>query len=178
MSERVTVPALLARVVLGVIFVTSGLHKVMDLPRAAQGFAELQIPMPWESATLVGWTELVCGSLVLVGLVTRVAAVPLICTMIVAIVTAKRPQLHSVHDVLSLVELAYALLLGYLAGVGAGLVSIDAMVSRLLARRRVRRTMEEYGPFDEEPVIELENVDDNTDAVELRRRRRWRVSHA
>jgi uncharacterized membrane protein YphA (DoxX/SURF4 family) len=42
---------------------------------------------------LVGVIEIVCGALVLVGLFTRLAAIPLIGVMIVAIVSTKIPIL-------------------------------------------------------------------------------------
>src|SRR5437763_12646395 len=80
-------PPLFARLTLGVVFVSSGWGKVHDLGKVTQFFTSLGIPAPAFNAALVGWTELICGGLLLVGLLTRLAACPLIVSMIVAIAT-------------------------------------------------------------------------------------------
>jgi uncharacterized membrane protein YphA (DoxX/SURF4 family) len=41
----------------------------------------------------VGTVEIICGALIILGLLTRLAAIPLILTMIVAIVSTKVPIL-------------------------------------------------------------------------------------
>ena len=98
----------------------------------------------------VGATEILCGALVLVGLLTRLASVPLIATMLVAIVTTKVPiLLGSGFWGLQLRELSsygfwsmaheartdFAMLLGstFLLIVGAGPLALDAALQR---RRR------------------------------------------
>src|SRR4029078_9707440 len=86
-------PPLLARLVIGAVFVPTGWGKLHNLPDIVAFFRQLGIPYPELQAPVVSSIELVCGALVLVGLATRVAAIPLICTMVVAIVTAIWPQL-------------------------------------------------------------------------------------
>jgi uncharacterized membrane protein YphA (DoxX/SURF4 family) len=61
-------------------------------------FAKIGIPFPEAMGPFVGTVEIVCGALIVVGLLTRLAAIPLIITMIVAIVSTKLPILVG-HDV-------------------------------------------------------------------------------
>jgi len=80
-------------------------------------------------ATFVGMVEIVCGTLIIFGLLTRLAAIPLIIDMVVAIVTTKIPILLKsgfwamAHEA----RVDYAMLLGsvFLLVVGAGRLSID-----------------------------------------------------
>ena len=84
------VALLVARLTVGVLFVSTGWGKVHDLAKVTSFFTELGIPMPGLNATVASYTELVCGSLLVVGLASRLASLPLVVTMIVAILTAKR----------------------------------------------------------------------------------------
>src|SRR5262245_43275608 len=77
-----------ARLTVGVLFVSTGWGKVHDLAKVTDFFTELHIPMPGWSAVLASYTELVCGALLVAGLASRFASVPLVVTMFVAIVTA------------------------------------------------------------------------------------------
>jgi putative oxidoreductase len=73
--------------------------------------------------------------LLLAGLFTRVAAVPLMGTMVVAILTAKRDEIHDLADLVGLNEFAYLALFLWLAVAGPGKLSLDYLVRRLLRRR-------------------------------------------
>jgi putative oxidoreductase len=125
-------PPLLARLVIGAIFVPSGWGKLHNLPDIVSFFRELGIPYPELQAPFVSSIELACGTLVLVGLATRLAAVPLIGTMVVAIATAVWPQLDSAREIFGKEELHYIALLAYLVVSGPGLVALDALVVRRL----------------------------------------------
>jgi putative oxidoreductase len=74
--------------------------------------------------------------LILVGLFTRVAALPLMGTMIVAILTAQRENIHGLGDLVGLLEFAYFALFLWLAVAGPGSLSLDHVLGRALARRR------------------------------------------
>jgi putative oxidoreductase len=127
-------PPLLARFVIGVIFVGSGWGKLHHLDQVTQFFAGLGIPFPELQAPFVAFTELVCGALVLVGLATRLAALPLICTMIVALATALADEIDGLGSLFGLSEFLYiALLVGLVVG-GAGALSLDRFVARALDR--------------------------------------------
>lgn len=131
----------LARWTVGWIFVLSGWGKLHNLDQVIQFFGELGIPHPELQAPFASGTELVCGTLVLIGLFTRVASVPLIITMIVAIVTAQKEHLGSFGDVFGLIEWCYIALLVWLGVAGPGPLSLDALLVRwALPRERQAAT--------------------------------------
>jgi putative oxidoreductase len=121
---------LLARATVGYAFVESGWGKVNNLATVTEYFAELGIPAPALQAPFVSLVELIGGALVLVGLATRLAAVPLIGTMVVALVTAKASDISSFSDLIGTIELCYAVLLAWLAVSGAGTISLDHAILR------------------------------------------------
>jgi putative oxidoreductase len=127
-------PPLLARVVIGVIFTGSGWGKLHHLAQVTEYFAGLGIPFPELQAPFVASTELVCGALVLLGLGTRLAALPLICTMIVALATALSDQIEDLGSLFGLAEFLYVALLVGLVVRGAGALSLDRFVARPLDR--------------------------------------------
>lgn len=129
-------PPLVARVALGVVFMLSGWGKLHDLEKVTAFFTEIGIPAPAFQATLVSCVELIGGGLLLIGLLTRFAAVPLLITMVVAILTALRENIHGFGDLVGLLEFAYIALLLWLAVAGGGKLSLDYLVVR--ARRKVR----------------------------------------
>ena len=124
---------LLARLTLGVAFVSSGWGKIHNLDKVTEYFTELGIPAPHIQAVFVSWVELVCGALVLVGLATRLASIPLICTMIVALITAKAEDIAGVSDLVGTIEFTYIALAAWLTVSGAGAVSLDRVLARRLA---------------------------------------------
>jgi putative oxidoreductase len=119
-------PALVSRLTLGFIFIQSGWGKITHLDRVVEFFMSLGIPAARLQAPFVAGVELVCGILVLVGLFTRLAALPLIGTMVVAILTARIHDVQQVADFLSLPEYLFIVLLLWLAIKGAGKASLDA----------------------------------------------------
>jgi putative oxidoreductase len=127
-------PLALARVTLGFLFVTTGWGKIHHLDKVTSFFIELGIPAPGFFATLVAWSEFLCGALLVVGLLSRLAAIPLIVTMIVALLTAKRDEIHGLADLVGQIEFTYLVLLIVVAVLGAGTLSVDAAVGRGLLR--------------------------------------------
>ena len=107
-------PPLLARLIIGAIFVPTGWGKLHNLPDIVSFFRDLGIPYPELQAPFVSTLEFVGGLLVLTGLATRVVAVPLMGTMVVAILTAVWPQLDTARDLFVKEELHYLALLAYL----------------------------------------------------------------
>jgi putative oxidoreductase len=90
---------ILVRLVVGAVFLSEGLQKFLFSEALGVGrFARIGLPAPGVLAPTVGTVEVVCGALVLVGLFTRVASVPLIVVMLGALVTTKLPILLG-HDV-------------------------------------------------------------------------------
>lgn len=133
----------LIRLMVGAVFLTEGIQKFLFPNEVGAGrFARIGIPSPEVMGPFVGVVETVCGTLVLLGLLTRIAAIPVIVDMLVAILTTKIPILlgHGFWG-FSLRQLPYygfwgmaheartdfAMLLGslFLLIVGAGAWSID-----------------------------------------------------
>jgi putative oxidoreductase len=82
------------RIAVGVVFLSEGLQKFLYPEALGAGrFAKIGIPWPALTGPFVGSIETVCGALILIGLFVRVAAVPLIVDMLVAIASTKGPIL-------------------------------------------------------------------------------------
>ncbi|HKC26166.1 MAG TPA: DoxX family protein [Thermoanaerobaculia bacterium] len=118
----------LARLCVGWLFMTNGWAKLHNLDQITEYFRSLGIPAPEFQAPFASATEFTCGTLILVGLFTRLAAVPLIVVMTVAIATAKKADLDSVSDLYGIAEYLYILLLVYLGVGGAGPLSLDRLL--------------------------------------------------
>ena len=130
-------PGLLARVSIGFVFLQSGWGKIHHLDKVIAFFNSLGIPAANIQAPFVAGVELVCGTLVLVGLLTRGASVPLIGTMVVAILTANRANLFDkvtgnfdLGNLLFMPEFLFIVLLLWLIVKGAGVVSLDYVLER------------------------------------------------
>ncbi|MDZ4771595.1 MAG: DoxX family protein [Planctomycetota bacterium] len=131
---------LLARVVVGLVFVWSGWGKLHNIDGVVKYFTELGIPAPEIQAPFAATMEFACGLLIVAGLFTRLAAIPLIVIMIVAIKTAFAQQLGDavgakewLNTLFGLSEFLYIVLLAWLAIAGAGRVSLDHLI---FGRRR------------------------------------------
>jgi putative oxidoreductase len=116
---------LVARITLGVLFVSTGWGKVHSLAKVTAYFAELGIPFPGVQAPMVSFIELFGGALLVIGFASRVAAVPLMGSMLVAILTAQRENVHGLPDLFGLVEWTYFALLLWVALAGPGKLSLD-----------------------------------------------------
>ena len=127
---------LLARVTVGWVFATTGWGKLHGLKKVIDYFADLGIPYPQIQAPFASANEFVCGVLVLLGLGTRIASIPLIVVMLVAIRTAQWENVDSTAALLGLLEWSYVAIFAWLAIAGPGPVSIDALVARALKRSR------------------------------------------
>jgi putative oxidoreductase len=125
----------LARLTVGLVFVGTGWGKLHTLPDVTEFFASLHIPAPGFNATLAASTEFFGGLLVLVGLGTRLASLPLAFTMVVAILTAKRGDIAGLTSLVGFEEWSYLVLFIWLAVAGAGPLSLDRLVSWLRSRQ-------------------------------------------
>ncbi len=123
---------LIGRLAVGLLFISTGWGKVNDIPKVTHFFETLGIPAPGFQAVLVAYSELVCGSLLVVGLFARLATVPLIVSMIVAILTAKRSDLHGLFDLVGFDEFTYLCVLAMIAIIGPGAASLDRLVVQRL----------------------------------------------
>jgi putative oxidoreductase len=119
-----------ARLTVGLVFFQSGWGKLHDLGQVTDYFSQLGLPAPAFQAALASTTEFACGALLLAGLGTRLAAVPLIVTMVVAIRTALWDQVEGISSLVGLLEFAYIVLLLWLATHGPGPLSLDGLLAR------------------------------------------------
>lgn len=86
--------AVLIRFVVGLVFASEGIQKFLYAEAQGAGrFAKIGIPAPELMGPFVGVVEIVCGTLLLVGLATRLAAMPLVINMLVALASTKLPIL-------------------------------------------------------------------------------------
>ena len=98
--DRATGPrgAIFIRIPVGLIFFTQGILKFTDPNMGVLRFARIGFPQPNFTAHFVGIFEIVCGLLVLFGLWTRAASIPLLIVISTAIATTKIPELSHAHQ--------------------------------------------------------------------------------
>lgn len=122
---------ILVRFLVGAVFLSEGIQKFLFPAQLGVGrFTKIGIPAPEVLAPFVGVVEIVCGGMILLGFLTRLAAIPLIVDMLVAIATTKIPMLLErgfwamAHEA----RTDFCMLLGsiFLLIVGAGPWSVDA----------------------------------------------------
>lgn len=123
---------LVGRLAVGLLFVSTGWGKVHSLDKVTHFFETLHIPAPGLNAVVVGYSELLCGGLLVLGLCTRLATLPLLVSMIVAILTAKLDDLHGLFDLVGFDEFTYLCVLVMIAILGPGRVSLDRLLSQRL----------------------------------------------
>jgi len=129
------VPQLLMRLFIGYFFFETGWGKVHNLDGMAERFAGWGIPAPAFSAALSGYTELLGGALVLAGLFTRLASIPMAVNMLVALVVVKMKKVSGIDDFVELDEPLYALSFLWLVFSGPGKASLDHLVACVLRPR-------------------------------------------
>lgn len=126
---------LFIRLLVGGVFFLEGIKKLLFAEQWGAGrFARIGIPSPAIMAPFVGGVEIVCGLLILIGLLTRVASIPLLIDIGVAIATTKFPILlrSGFWPMEAEARTDYSMLMGllFLLLAGAGLWSIDARLAR------------------------------------------------
>jgi len=126
---------ILIRVMVGWVFLSEGIQKFLFPAALGAGrFAKIGIPDPQFFGPFVGVVEVVCGTLLIAGLFTRLASIPLLIDILVAIATTKVPMLSkagfwgTVHEA----RTDFCMLLGliFLLIVGSGALSFDARLLR------------------------------------------------
>jgi putative oxidoreductase len=135
--------SILIRFAAGGIFLSEGMQKFLfPIALGVGRFQKIGIPLPGFFAPFVGTVETVCGLLLILGLLTRWAAMPLILDMLVALYTTKLPILlksgfwSMAHE--SRTDYAMLLSLLFLLIAGPGAISLDA--ARGAWRGRQKRT--------------------------------------
>jgi uncharacterized membrane protein YphA (DoxX/SURF4 family) len=141
LPSRAPAATLLIRISVGCIFLSEGIQKFLFPSQLGAGrFEKIGIPSPDVLAPFVACFEIGCGLFVLLGLLTRLATLPLVTIMAVALSTTKIPIFMKsgfwtmAHEA----RTDFSMLLGclFLLVVGAGPISVDARVSRARSDRR------------------------------------------
>lgn len=125
----------LIRLMVGVVFLSEGIQKFLfSTTRGVGRFEAIGLPYPEFLASFVGTFEILCGILILLGLVTRLASIPLITIMIVAISTTKIPILRDqgFWNMMHAARTDWSMLIGslFLLIRGGGSWSIDQFIIR------------------------------------------------
>lgn len=134
-SRQIDLALLIVRVAIGLVFVAHGAQKlfIIGLAGITSGFAQYGVPSPAIAAPLVTFVELFGGAALIIGLLTRLAALGIAADMLgaILIVHGKNgfflPTGFEFAFMLCVVAIALVL-------AGAGPYSVDAVI----ASRRTR----------------------------------------
>ncbi len=134
-ADRAAKAVLLIRVLVGWVFLSEGIQKFIFPDSLGVGrFVKIGIPWPQVMAPFVGVVEIVCGALLLIGLITRLTTIPLLIDICVAlystkiIALAKNGLWSTLHEARTDVSMLLGLI--FLLLVGGGTLSLDARLSR------------------------------------------------
>jgi len=123
-------PAIIPRLIVGLVFLSEGIQKFIYPELVGTGrFIKIGFSNPEFWANFTGAFEIICGLLILLGLLTRLASIPLLIIMLVALVKTKIPILMDkgfwsmAHEYRT--DFAMTLLLIFLLCYGGGCFSLD-----------------------------------------------------
>lgn len=134
---KFSLAVLIIRLMVGAVFLSEGIQKFLYPDERGVGrFIKIGLPAPEFFGYFVPVFEIVCGTLILTGLFTRLASIPLIIIMFAAIISTKIPILFNegFWEMAHTARTDYAMLLGsiFLLLVGAGKYSIDSKMIKNL----------------------------------------------
>jgi putative oxidoreductase len=123
---------LVIRISVGVAFAVTGWGKLNNLPQIVEFFRSLNIPAPEIQAPFVSGLEFFGGLAIIFGLGARLFSVPLMGTMVVAILTANLEKITAWTDLFDLIEWHYFVFFFVTALLGPGPVSLDHLIAKKL----------------------------------------------
>ena len=121
---------LLLRLVFGWFWLETGWAKLHNLEFFSQRFVEWGIPFPMLSATASGAVDLIGGVLLILGLGTRLIAIPMIVNMLVALAVVVLPGISTLDEFVELDEVLYVCVLFWLLVAVPGKASLDHWIAR------------------------------------------------
>jgi putative oxidoreductase len=125
LEESTWIPRLLVRLYIGYFFFETGWAKAQNLDAMTERFVGWGIAFPGFSAGLSTYTELAGGALLVLGLCTRLVAIPLLVNMLVALFTVSIRNVGSFDEFFELDTPLYALFFLWLLFTGPGRASLD-----------------------------------------------------
>ncbi len=135
---------LLIRLIPGLVFLSEGIQKFLLPGDMGPGrFEKIGFPQPEFWAYFTASFEIICGLLLIIGLLVRLAAIPLLIVMVVAFITTKVPILDQkgfwafAHEYRT--DFAMTILLIFLLISGPGKPSIDSRIERMKKKRNFGR---------------------------------------
>jgi len=137
-SKLAFIAPLATRIVIGLAFYHAGSGKFRHFENVVGFFDSLGIPFPAFNAGLVASMETVGGIMLILGLFTRFFASGLSITMVVALITADTADFLSSWSSASEISptdvtaFTFLLFLLWLVSYGAGKVSVDAILQKVL----------------------------------------------
>lgn len=126
--------SIIPRLIVGLVFLSEGIQKFLFPSLGVLRFEKIGFLHPGFLSTFTGTFEIICGMMVLAGLLTRIALIPLLIVIITAIVKTKIPILTGqgfwamAHEART--DFAITLLIIYLFIYGAGKSSVDYIFIR------------------------------------------------
>jgi putative oxidoreductase len=124
------IPLLLFRLILAIGFYEPAMMKVKNLSGVAEWFGSMNYPLPMFSATLSMLTEASGVILLVLGLGSRLIAMPMMFIMVVATFTVHISNGFAAGDNGFEIPLYYFLMLFALVIYGSGKYSVDYLISR------------------------------------------------
>lgn len=144
-----SVALLLFRMIYGEQFFLAGLEHLRNHADTVSNFKDFGVPFPEINAWMAGGTEMICGSLLFLGVASRFISIPLIFTMLVALCTAhkasfihifqpvlnddgtvKKALIYRIDDWFGQLPMPYLLTALLVLAFGPGLFSIDALIKK------------------------------------------------
>ncbi len=129
-SKLKDLPLLFIRLVLAYGFFNPAMMKLKDITSIAEWFGSIGIPFPTLNAYLATGTEVLGVILLTLGLFTRLISIPLIITMIVAIVTVHGENGFEAGENGFEIPLYYIIMLFTLVVYGSGKISLDHVLAK------------------------------------------------
>jgi putative oxidoreductase len=127
--------SIIPRIIVGLIFFSEGIQKYLFPELNGTGrFEKIGFSDPAFWAYFTATFKIICGFLIFVGLLTRLASMPLLIVMATAFVTTKWPMLVDkgfwsfAHEYRT--DFAMTLLLVYMLIYGAGNYSLDSKINK------------------------------------------------
>lgn len=132
---------IIIRLMVGAVFLSEGIQKFLfPAIRGAGRFDKLGLPSPDFLGSFVGAFEIVCGAMILLGLLTRLASIPTLIIMLVAIATTKSEVLANdgFWAMMHGSRTDWAMLLGsfFLILKGSGRFSLDWLILKRTNERQ------------------------------------------